>query len=521
MEAMISLILMLQAAEPVTLSNGRVTLTFKKGAPVDLQGRATLGGPLASAVAVEKGVVKATFEDGAELSFKLKRGDPAVEVAPLANAKALRVGCSGRFAVLPDFFSDDIVIDARKIPLATIEVPSENFLLHPTSDGDALVMCVFENKAQDVRLTLNGGLVTGSEIAFGTSRVWVAPLEAKGIWHAAEVVAPGRVMELDWTMPYRAAWRVDFTRSNDLTDSWDLLLQRDDHFVKPAWLGAGEERIKADRKRWTTVLKTFLYPAWSDEKGRGYLQPLKTESLVLRGAALIYPFNRVPDTAAEIFTVVDVARNTLGQGPCEYILDQEGQKASNKGWATCHTRDFLNGVYGKGEQKAKRADVDKGLDNVLLFVRHIRGRITRYRDFMRDIRAWLAERAKAQPDLKAGLEELDAICLELEARYAAREEKIKTPEHVAAMNEEFRKTLLGYDGADAAEKVKEFAMALVVIGDNQDELAGECRWVVRSLRQKAALLMATRPGMSAIAAELRAKTQEILKNPAGHEGARH
>jgi hypothetical protein len=514
---MIALLIALQ----VELSNGRVTLTFRPGAPVDLQGRATLGGPLASAVAVEKGVVHAKFEDGAELSFKLKRGDPAVEVAPLANAKALRVGCPGRFAVLPDFFSDDIVIDARKIPLETIEVPSENFLLHPTSGGDALVMCVFENKAQEVRLTLNGGLVTGSEIAFGTSRIWVAPLEAKGIWHAAEVVAPGRVMELDWTMPYRAAWRVDFTRSNDLTDSWDLLLKRDDHYVKPAWLGGGEERIKADRKRWTTVLKTFLYPAWSDEKGRASLQPLKHEAIVLRGPALIYPFNRVAETPPDVFTVVDVARGALGQGPCEYILNQEGHKSENKGWATCHTRDVLNGIYEKGQQRDRRADVLTALANVSFFVRHIRARITRYRDFMRDVRGGLAEKAQVRPELKKGIEELDALCGELEARYAAREEKIKTPEHVDAMIEEFKKTLLDDEGPDAAEKVKAFSLALVVIGDNQDELAGECRWVVRSLRQKAALLMATRPGMSAIAAELRAKTQEILKNPAGHEGARH
>ncbi|HEX7898429.1 MAG TPA: hypothetical protein VF950_11760 [Planctomycetota bacterium] len=493
------------------LSNGRVTVTFKAGAPVDLQGRATLGGKLASAEAVEKGIVHATFEDGSKLAFKLKRGDVAVEVAPLKNARTLRVGCPGRFAVLPDFFSDDIVIDARKIPLASVEVPSENFLLHPTASGDAIVMCVFENKAQDVRLAADQGLVTGSEIAFGTSRIWIAPLEAKGIWHAAEVAAPGHVMELDWTMPYRAAWRVDFTRSNDLTDSWDLLLHRGDHYVKPAWLGGGEERIKADRKRWTTVLKTFLYPAWSDEKGRASLQPLKHEAIVMRGPALIYPFNRVPETPAEVFTVVDVARNTLGQGPCEYILDQEGQKSENKGWATCHTRDVLNGIYGKGEQQARKADVEKALDQVLVFVKHIRGRITRYREFVRGVRAWLA----ARPEPKEAVEELDAICRELEARYAAREEKIKTPEHVAAMIAEFRKAEMD------AEKVKAWTMELVVIGDNQDELAGECRWVVRSLRQKAALLMATKPGMSAIAAELRAKTQEILKNPAGHEGARH
>jgi hypothetical protein len=45
--------------------------------------------------------------------------------------------------------------------------------------------------------------------------------------------------------------------------------------------------------------------------------------------------------------------------------------------------------------------------------------------------------------------------------------------------------------------------------------------VVKALRQKAGLLMAAEPRMAPIAAEIRAKTQEALKNPAGHVGNRH
>ena len=63
--------------------------------------------------------------------------------------------------------------------------------------------------------------------------------------------------------------------------------------------------------------------------------------------------------------------------------------------------------------------------------------------------------------------------------------------------------------------------ALVVIGDNQDELSGECRYVVRALRQKAGILLATNPRAAPLAAEIRKRTQEALRNPANHEGARH
>ena len=51
-------------------------------------------------------------------------------------------------------------------------------------------------------------------------------------------------------------------------------------------------------------------------------------------------------------------------------------------------------------------------------------------------------------------------------------DKIKTPEHVARMNEDFRKEVLDYDGPDALKRCQAYAQALVEIGGNQDELVG-------------------------------------------------
>src|SRR5205807_1955392 len=62
--------------------------------------------------------------------FRLKRGDIAVQVEPGSGAGRLRVECPSRFVVLPDFFADDMLIDARAIPPNAAELPSENFVLH-------------------------------------------------------------------------------------------------------------------------------------------------------------------------------------------------------------------------------------------------------------------------------------------------------------------------------------------------------------------------------------------------------
>jgi len=181
----------------------------------------------------------------------------------------------------------------------------------------------------------------------------------------------------------------------------------------------------------------------------------------------------------------------------------------------------LTGIYKAGQQKAKRAEVEKVLQDDLLFVKHIRGRITRYVDFGRKIREYLAEQKKAHPELAAPIDELDKIAAEVDSRFAARKEKMKTPDHVAKMNDDFRRDVMDYEGPDALDRCKKYATALVEVGDNQDELSGECRWVIKAIRQKAGLLMAADARMAPIAAELRAKCAETLKGPAGHEGNRH
>jgi hypothetical protein len=476
--------------------------------------------------------------------FRIKRGEDLIQVEPGANAAKLNVECPSRYVVLPDFFADDIFIDARSVAPDSMELPSENFVLHlaapsplPLSPGgrgrgeggEAIVMCAFENRQHDVKVALAGKgderVVVGSVIDFEGKKIWVDLLKAPQVWHTLNLKAEdtGKTLPLEWKMPFPAQWRVDFTQANGLSDSWEMLLQADkgEGYVKPTWLGAGEDHLGTNRKRWNTVLGWYPYPCWSDLRGHGYLQPIESKALQFQGPVVIYPINRVKQTPLDVYTVVDVMRNTLGVGPCEYILDLEGQKAEYKGRATCSCRDELAAIYEKNRQKQERAKIDKILDDGLIFVKHIRGRITRYVEFGHKMREYLAEQQKAHPELSKVLDELDKIAGAIDARVAARADEIKTPAYVAAMNEDFRKKIRDDDGPNALANCKKYSEALVEIGGNQDELAGECRWVVKSLRQKAGMLLAQDPRLVDIAAEIRSRTQVALRNPANHEGAHH
>jgi hypothetical protein len=510
--------------------------------------------------------------------IRLKRGDHFVEVQALAGTAPLRVECPSRFAVLPDFFADDILFDARKVALDRVELPSENFLLHFTGPQDAIVMSVFENRAQDVRVTLAGQgdarAITGSELDFGKpgSKIWVAILEGAGLWHSREVGLGDvkKELPLDWTMPFLAQWRVDFTRHDGLTDSWDMLLPNPagNGFIKPSWLaqdgslsaanrtaageidrdaykpgGPASDQVGPDRKRWTTVLGWVQYPCWSDRASRGYLQPFKHRKFTFEGPVLIYPITRLNQTPLTAYTPVDIVRNTLGVGPCQHLLDVEGQKQEHVGRATCHVRDLLKEVYGAGQQQAKRKEIERYLGDALDFVTHIRHRILAYAAFGQELRAYLAEQRTAHPELKEPLESLEMLAREIDERVDLRTQAIRknktlqkvtakvlerkeepTPPALAAqLNRDFVALgLLDYTGADWADRMKrDYTDPLTAIGGQQDETVGECRWVVKALRQKAGILLASDPRLAPIAAEVRAQTQKMLRGGAAYEGARH
>jgi hypothetical protein len=538
----------------LAVSNGRILAVFRRRsgsvelhAGVTPRARLTLQGPDG------QGVVRATALTLAEAGrgaacveaagatakgtaaaarFRLGRGNDFVEVEPGAGAGRLRVDAPGRFLVLPDFFADDIVVDATRVALPAVDVPSENFLLHLAGQGDSLVAAVFENREQEVRLALSGEgaarAVAASEIEFGAKRkIWVALLEGRGVWHAVDLEArhKGRVTPLGWRMPFPAVWRADFANSFGLVDSWEMLIQEKPggDFLKPAWFGDRNARVKPNRQGFDAAVGGMLHPAWVEASGDGFVQPFNDKGrmeLTFVGPAVLYPINRLPQTPPSTFTVVDLVRNTLGVGPCEYLLDVEGQKQELKGRATCSVEVEVNAIFERGEQKGRHADLERLLAQGEAFVAHIRGRIQAYVDFGLRVRALLAEQKKAKPELADALAPLEKLLGEIDRAVEARKEKIRTPAEHAAHFAEFRKSLLAAEGVEAAARVKAWTAALVEIGGSQDELVAQCRWVVKNVRQKAGLLRLEDPRTAAVAGDVRARAQEVLRNPSVHESTR-
>ncbi len=528
------LALVLRAAGPgvevysMSAAGPRIRAVLAPDAPTPLAG---LSAVKVTTVSPESVALEASYHcvggGDVALSLELRMGEADVKTKPCGDLKALLVRAPCRFAVLPDFFADDIVIDAAQLSVAQAELPAENMLLHMMPGRDAIVMAVWNTSSRDIQMDLSGQgehrMLTSTRIYYGEDPgIWVAVLDAPDVWHVRDVagVDAGRTIRLDWRAPWPAHWRVDWTRDDNLVDSWEMLAQNPDgSYQKPNWYGA-RETVPANRQRWTTVLGNFLYPCWADRDGQGYLEPLG-QVVQFRGPALIYPMNRLQDTPLGALAVLDVVRNTLGVGPCEYILDLEDQGSVNKGMATCGVKDLLDPIYAAGQQKERRAQVEKALDDVLTFIRFIRSRIDTYVEFGHGVLDYVAEQKVVHPELAGPLSELEKLAKTIDACVAARRQMIKTPEYAAQLVEEFRQTVLDKDDPDALARCQKITAAWVEIGGNQDHLAGECRWAVKFLRQRAGLLMAQDPRMTEVAREIRSRAQTAMQHPAGHEAIHH
>ena len=465
------------------------------------------------------------------LRYELPVGQPLVKTEPREAVTTLRVAAPCRFGVLPDFFADDIVLDATKLPMPRADVPSEHFFLHMAADGHAVVMATWDTADREIQVTLSGEgagrSITGSEIAYAPrGRIWVAVLEGAGIWHSRELrkADARKVVALDWHMPFAAAWRADFTTPTGLTNSWELIAQQPDgkyRFMKrrPNFFGKTEKTFPANRKGWSTALGSFHHPCWVNGGGLGFAQVGTHRHFQYVGPVVIYPLDRGAKTPLDAYTVVDVVRQSLGVGPCKYILDLEGQGVANKGLFTCGARATLDRIYRQKQQKHKRAEIQKALVDVLIFVKAIRARIEAYVAFGRDMLAFLAEQKEAHPRLRGFIAQMEQLTRDIDVRFARRKAVIKTPDYVAALTDEFRKTLLDDEGPDALKKCKRITAAIVRVGDSQDHLVAECRMAIKILRQRAGLALAANPAVEPLAAEIRRRAHKALRGQLGHEGA--
>jgi hypothetical protein len=553
---------------------------------------ATQGAPIREAVAAKDDSERETLRvcaGTAEAEFSLGAAG-FVTVRPGKNAASVEVRTGARYAILPDFFADDVVFDPVHLAMPALTVPAENFLLQLLEGGDSMAMCIWPGRLKHVAGDAAGKAadekeraeprvdlvfagegktrrIAAARIEFQNRPVYVGLMEQRGIWHDEDagplpVYKPAAIA---WKRPFEARWRGDFvvaegkrladwpTRSQSFDfrstvggpkESGDALDARFLAATSSArnadWWKKGvrwwEEGNEDAPQIWQESLPGFfIYPAvfkgrevrlclYADQNKRG--QPHVYERVIL------YPLGRNAATPLEVFTPVDLMRETLGQGPCEYILDLAGVKPRQAGgdrqtlaYATCglwsaHIAPIVSqmkkrpdGTFEPLDEKTK-AHLVQAIDDMWYFVHAIHDRLREYKKWGADMEAFCrresAKDAKVKPIADLALAHLQRLNADLgrhrfEGPNSEAYWKDRIPELIRMVKAN------QYGDVPSIGKIRD-------LGNDQDERVSRCRQHVKAVLQEIIFQDARDPSVRAFAAELRNRCHGMLRNQHPKEG---
>jgi len=433
------------------------------------------------------------------VTYRLTTGQIYLEISPGKGMNSLLIRTKARYVVVPDFFGDDVVFSPEDFEGPRIDLPAENFLLHLLESNDAIVMCVWESDTQSYGLltenmqaiSLERGrrrAINGCDIqCIEDKRIWVAFMEGSDIWHERLISDEdkGRDIVLDWEPPFPAKWRADFIKKDELAESWNF---KDD----PSIL---DTRFSIPNRE-----SSIEYPV---------------------SRIIVYPIDRSRATPLRIFCPVDIVRNTLGVGPCQYILEKEGFGSALGATPEQITR-WVENLFKKNKEKHASAQIEERFKQMVEHMRQTQMRIKQYGDFARQLRE-LGETEKVNKALADASGKLLGIVDDLEQNIVIRSNSAKPSESSARLAEKIialtrrdASQRVGKDGALRKESIgladcQKLGSQIRAIGAAQDKALSKCRMAVRRIKQQCMTIARKEPQ----AADFAGKVQDLAESALG------
>jgi hypothetical protein len=298
--------------------------------------------------------------------------------------------------------------------------------------------------------------------------VWLGFLEGRGLWHEQPIKAQDADKDLPLSRPrsLSARWRADFVRK----DSTCLSVTSEDEAV---------------------VLKA----------------PVGFE-----GTRIVYPLDRSRSTPLDVFTPMDIMRNTLGVGPCQYVLDSEGLAGGEAA-----TPAFVMEWVEK-QLKKKKIDTDEVRERLKSMTAHVgrtHARIQKYADLTEEVQGLLARGWSGVPpsnEVVAATEKLRATAADMKAS-AATGMAATEAEKVAKPADELA-ALVGKE--DAAAKAAGPVAEVRAVGAAEDRALAKCRMATRWLRCQCLDIaegdvVKKAPALAEVAKKIEARAAEMLQ----------
>jgi len=304
-----------------------------------------------------------------------------------------------------------------------------------------------------------------------------------------------------WKRPFDARWRGDF-RLADRTDSWEFESQRKQD-VHVHLFG-----------------QKVVWPFWFDND-KAMIRLAKQDYL---GTALIYPLERGQNTPLTVFTPVDILRETLGTGPCEYILDREGVGTRTPGGkrrlvstGVCNTTGRMQHFFELGLECKESKLIQDMAEDVMAFNITVRQRLEEYKAFARQLTQLCNDAKKDNPAVKPVADRVEQLEEQVEALFKERLPAMKTPQQNVELVEKV-KALTQQESPENLGEYLSLGAQLRHLAGTQDGLAGTYRYEVRRLRRELGVIATGDSAVAKLAEKVREQARNALRKKHGTEG---
>jgi hypothetical protein len=443
---------------------------------------------------------------GADCSsaFRLATGDVLLEARAGAGTSRLALRGSIQYVVIPDYFGDDMVFGADTADAARVGLPAENFFLSLVEGGDSIVMCVWPSGERNADLVLTGAggqrAIKGCEVECREGEsMWAAFLEGADIWHSEAVPAGNQQenVELKWRPPFPAKWRADIVGRDGVCKSWAIVDQQE-----------RERQLKQGAS--SSGPAESVCPCWFDSAGAYVLAPAAGggASSGLPGPdqvlVVAYPVDRDRATPLTVFCPVDVMRNALGVGPCQYILEVEGF-AKGEAATPAEVTRWVEKQFEKKKDVQESAAIRGRLEEMMRHIADAQARVEQYDAFARQVQALC--KSQGQDTAADTARSLQRIAEDMAQTIAQKRAAMKTPAQA--------KSLADMMAAAIGQKrplseVQGCGEQLRRIGAAQDNVLSKCRLAVRRLKQECRMAAGARPSAADLVATVREGAEKLL-----------
>jgi Mg2+ and Co2+ transporter CorA len=201
---------------------------------------------------------------------------------------------------------------------------------------------------------------------------------------------------------------------------------------------------------------------------------------------------------------IDILRNTLGVGPCQYILQTEGL-ASAANPTPDNVMSWVEKQFARKKEKSQAGEIRDLLQQMTEHMGHVQGRIAQYRALARDLRTLLDDKtvpSVASRDVGGLRRTLDYMEQAISATGAGAPEP--RPEAQLAAR------VAGLIGKpDASAECRQLGQELRRLGAAGDRTMSCCRMAARWLKEQARM-MANDSQSAALAQSIERRTQQVL-----------